>query len=113
MRFAAFLVALSMLVIPGIAPAQNADQASRRSADNASGTGGAFADGEVRKVDKDAKKLTIRHGPLPALEMPAMTMVYGVRDVRILDSVKSGDRIRFEAEKAGGQYFVVRIEPVK
>jgi len=72
-----------------------------------------LADGEVRKVDKDAKKLTIRHGPLPNLDMPAMTMVFQVKDPAILEQVKVGDRIRFSAEKVGGAYTVTAVEPVK
>ena len=74
---------------------------------------GDVADGEVRKVDKDARKLSIRHGPLPRLDMPtAMTMVYQVSDQAILDQVKAGDKIRFTAEKAGGQFTVTRIERI-
>ena len=70
------------------------------------------ADGEVRKVDREAKKLTIRHGPLPQLDMPTpMTMVYQVKDPSLLDQVKPGDKIRFVAEKIGGQFTVIRIEP--
>jgi Cu(I)/Ag(I) efflux system protein CusF len=77
-------------------------------------SGDALADGEVRKVDKDAKKLTIRHGPLPQLDMPTpMTMVYQVKDPALLDQVKAGDKIRFVAEKIGGQFTVMRIEPAK
>lgn len=69
------------------------------------------ADGEIRRVDKDAQKLTIRHGPLPQLDMPQpMTMVYRVKDPALLDQVKAGDRIRFSAEKVGGQYVVTRID---
>ena len=72
------------------------------------------ADGEVRTVDKDANKLTIRHGPLPQLGMPApMTMVYQVRDPSLLDKVKPGDKVWFVAEKIGGVFTVVSIEPVK
>src|SRR4029450_3561940 len=68
--------------------------------------------GEVRKVDKDAKKLTIRHGPLPQLDMPTpMTMVYQVNDPALLDQVKPGDKIQFATEKQGGAYVVTRIEP--
>ena len=75
---------------------------------------GYVADGEVRKVDKDAKKLTIRHGPLPQLDMPtAMTMVYRVKDPAMLDQVKPGDRIRFVADKIGGQFTVIRIEQAR
>lgn len=71
-------------------------------------------DGEVRRVDKDAQKLTIRHGPLPSLDMPsAMTMVYRVKDPAMLDQVKAGDKVKFQAEKIGGAFTVTAIEPVR
>ncbi len=74
---------------------------------------GASADGEVRKVDKDAKKITIKHGPLQNLDMPAMTMVYQVKDPAMLDQVKAGDKVKFQAEKVGGALIVTRIAPAK
>jgi Cu(I)/Ag(I) efflux system protein CusF len=70
----------------------------------------AMADGEVRRVDRDAKKLTIRHGPLQNLDMPAMTMVFQVGDPAMLDAVKVGDKVRFQAEKSGGAFTLIRIE---
>jgi len=70
-------------------------------------------DGEVRRVDKDAKKLTIRHGPITNLDMPAMTMVFQVKDRAMLDQVKAGDKIRFVVEKSSGAYTVTHLEPVK
>jgi len=69
-----------------------------------------FADGEVRRVDKEAKKLTIKHGPIPNLNMDSMTMVFQVKDPAMLDQVKAGDKIKFQAEKIGGQYTVTKIE---
>jgi len=69
-----------------------------------------LADGEIRKVDKEAKKLTIRHGPIPSLDMPPMTMVFQVKDPALLEQVKAGDKVKFEAEKTGGAYIVTRIE---
>jgi Cu(I)/Ag(I) efflux system periplasmic protein CusF len=75
---------------------------------------GQLAPGEVRKVDKEGQKLTIRHGPLPEFDMPTpMTMVYRVKDPAMLDQVKAGDKIRFAAEKIDGQFTVTRIEPTK
>ena len=72
----------------------------------------AMNDGEVRRVDRDARKLTIRHGPIPSLEMDQpMTMVFGVSDPAMLERVKPGDKIRFQAEKIGGAYTVTKIEP--
>ena len=73
----------------------------------------ALADGEVRKVDKDAKKLTLRHGPIQNLDMPAMTMVFQVKDPAMLEQVKPGDKVKFQAEKLGGAFTVTRIEPAK
>ena len=72
-----------------------------------------FSEGEVRRVDKVAKKLTIRHGPLANLDMPAMTMVFQVRDAAVLDKVKPGDKIRFVAEKVDGAYVATKVEPAR
>lgn len=111
------IVALAVIVIglPDIAPAQSTDHAAHHPADaKAAPAGEVLADGEVRKVDKDAKKLTIRHGPLPQLDMPTpMTMVYQVKDPAFLDQVKPGDKVKFVAEKIGGQFTVIRIEATK
>ena len=73
----------------------------------------ALSEGEVRKVDKGAKKITIKHGPLVNLDMPPMTMVFQVKDPAMLDRVKTGDKVRFTAEKIGGQYTVTAVEPAK
>ena len=72
-----------------------------------------MTDGEIRKVDKDAKKLTIRHGPIQKLDMPAMTMVFQVKDPAMLDQVKTGDKVKFAAEKTGGAFTVTNIEVAK
>jgi len=69
----------------------------------------AMAQGEIRKVDKEAKKITIKHGQLG--DMPAMTMVFQVKDPAMLDQVKAGDNVKFEAEKIGGAFTVTKIEP--
>ena len=98
------------MLLSVVAPAAAVD-AHHKPAAKASSA--ALTEGEVRKVDKEAKKLTIRHGPITNLDMPAMTMVFQVQDPAILDSVKAGDKIRFNAEKAGGAFTVTRVEPAK
>lgn len=70
----------------------------------------AMSSGEVKKIDKGAGKLTIRHGPLKNLGMGGMTMVFRVRDPGMLDQVQAGDRIRFVAEQPNGQLTVTRLE---
>lgn len=71
----------------------------------------ALSEGEVRKVDKDARKITLRHGPIANLDMPAMTMVFRVKDPAVLDKVKVGDKVKFRAEKVGGAFTLTMIEP--
>ncbi|BEP51615.1 copper-binding protein [Variovorax sp. V116] len=72
-----------------------------------------LADGEIRKVDKDNKKLTIKHGPLKSLDMPGMTMVFGVSDETVLDKFQPGDKVRFDAGKTDGKIVVTHIEPAR
>ena len=72
-----------------------------------------LADAEVRKVDKEAKKVTLRHGPIPSLDMAPMTMVFRVKDPAMLETLKQGDKVRFAAEKVDGNLTVTRIEPAK
>lgn len=72
-----------------------------------------LTDAEVRKVDKAAAKLTLKHGEIKHLDMPPMTMVFQVRDKALLDTVKAGDKVRFRAAQEGGQYVVTAIEVVR
>jgi Cu(I)/Ag(I) efflux system periplasmic protein CusF len=69
-----------------------------------------MAVGEVRKVDKGAKQITIKHGEIKNLGMPPMTMVFQVRDPALLNKVKAGDKVKFQAEKQGDAYVVTAIE---
>ena len=110
------LLALTSIVCLLFAPGGYA--AGDASADNAAGTaspdsGQAMTSGVVKKVDKGAGKVTIRHGPIGNLGMPQMTMVFRVKDPAMLDRLKEGDEIRFVAEKVDGAITVMRFEPVK
>ena len=74
----------------------------------------ALADGnmvkaEVVKVDKAAGKVTLKHGPIKDLDMDAMTMVFRVADPSMLDKVKAGDKIEFEADRVNGAITVTKI----
>ena len=60
-----------------------------------------------------AKKITLKHGPIANLDMPAMTMVFQVADPSMLEQVKAGDKVLFAADKVGGGYAVTKIEPQK
>jgi Cu/Ag efflux protein CusF len=72
-----------------------------------------MAEGEVRKIDPEAGKLTLRHGRIDTLDMPGMTMVFRVADRSLLADLKEGDKVRFAAERSGGALTVTRIEVVR
>jgi Cu(I)/Ag(I) efflux system protein CusF len=67
-------------------------------------------EGEVTRINNDTQKMSIRHGPLPHLDMPAMNMVYAVKDPALLDKVKVGSKITFVADKIDGTFTVLSIE---
>lgn len=106
------IVAASVIVLSlaGHAQAQQAPPATQGAGANPA-TSAAFTDGEVRKVDKEAKKITIKHGEIKNLEMPPMTMVFAVKDNTLLSKVKAGDKIQFKAVDEGGKLTVVAVEP--
>lgn len=72
-----------------------------------------LTDGEIKKVDKDAGRVTIKHGPLENLGMPGMTMVFGVTDVSLLQSLKAGDKVKFAAGKVDGRIVVTELKVQK
>lgn len=96
--------------LPALADAVN----HKREGAAQSSAASTVAEGEVRKVDKDAQKITVRHGPIPDLDMPKpMTMVYRVKDPAMLDKVKAGDKVKFEAENIAGAFTITKIEPMQ
>ena len=112
MKLATMLLAASAFTLAAAAHGQQKEEHEAHHP-AATAQGAALADGEVRKVDKEAKKITIRHGPIANLDMPPMTMVFQVKDPAMLDQVKIGDKVRFAAAKAGGAYVVNQIEIAK
>ena len=68
--------------------------------------------GEIRKVDRENRKITIKHGDIKSLDMPAMTMVFNVKDAALLDVAKAGDKVRFGVAREDGKFVVTTIETV-
>ena len=106
LTIATLLVALAT---PALAQQKAEDHSAHHPAAAASAAD--MTEGEIRKVDKDAKKLTIKHGEIMNLDMPPMTMVFQVKDASVLDKLKSGDKVRFAVEKAASGFVVTDIRP--
>jgi len=107
--FASTLIAVAVTIsTPVIAAGDHGSHATMP----AHAAAAALTDGLVKKVDKPGSKLTVSHGPLPN-GMPAMTMVFRVKDAVWLDQLKNGDRIRFVADTVNDVMTIVRLEMLK
>jgi len=69
------------------------------------------ADGEITRIVKETNRITIKHGPVPEMDMQPMTMVYQVKDPGLFDKVKVGDKVRFKMLREGGAMYVESFEP--
>jgi Cu/Ag efflux protein CusF len=113
MKAAVAFATLAALAAPQAVAQAHQDHHVPAPASPAQAPSATLADGEVRKIDKDAGKITLKHGPIKSLDMPPMTMVFQVKDRALLDKVKSGDKVRFAAEEKAGAYVVTAIEAAK
>ena len=74
----------------------------------------ATADGEVKKIDEGAAKITITHGPIKAFDMEnPMTMVYRVKDPAMLNAVKVGDKVKFDVDHENEGFTITKIQKAK
>lgn len=114
MKFIAIPAILAVLFVgPTLAQQKSEDHSAHHPAATATATAADLADGEVRRIDKGAAKITLRHGELKHLDMPSMTMVFQVTDPALLEKIKVGDKVKFRAEKTSGGYAVTAIETIK
>ncbi len=72
-----------------------------------------LATGEIRKIDKEAGKVTIRHGTIKSIDMPPMTMVFALKNPALLDTLKQGDKVNFDVIQEDGKLVVTELQPAK
>jgi Cu/Ag efflux protein CusF len=102
------------LIAAALAPAASAQtMPHQHGAPVAQAASNQLFDGEVRRVNREMNRVTLKHGPLPAFGMGAMTMAFPVADPKLLASIKDGDKVKFALKQQGDNLVVTRIEPVK
>lgn len=94
-------------------PTMAANDHAQHGASKAASAPMEMVSGQVKKVDPATKSVTLAHGPLGNLGMPAMTMTFKVSDAAWLGQMKAGDKIRFMADRVNDMYTVVHFEPAK
>jgi Cu(I)/Ag(I) efflux system membrane protein CusA/SilA len=103
------LVASFALVTLGDTFAQNMKPPGKAAA-SASAVAMPLVEAEVRKVDLGKGLVVLRHGDIPNLAMPPMTMGFDVADKKILDGLKVGDKVKFQAEMVNGKATVTELK---
>lgn len=107
-------LAFAMAAASPVLLAQEGAHHGHHGQDGIQGTASAeLTDGEVKKIDEEAGKITMRHGDIRNLNMPAMTMVLRVKDPSMLAQVKVGDKVRFAADRIEGAVTIVQLEKVQ
>jgi Cu(I)/Ag(I) efflux system periplasmic protein CusF len=115
--FSKLAIAIAMTATASIATAQQGAHSGHGSHDAHAAHAGHQAaapaeltDGEVKKIDKETGKITLRHGELKNINMAAMTMVFRVKDPSMLDQVKVGSMVKFAADRVNGAVTIVQLQ---
>lgn len=103
-------IAMAFAVVLSAPAAFAADEHHGHGAAHAAPASAALTAGEIKKIDKNAGKITLKHGPIENLGMSNMTMVFRVKDPVMLEKLKAGDKVKFAAEKVNGALTVTRIQ---
>ena len=90
------------------APAKPAASTDKTSIDMSAATKTGSGSGKVTELNKAGGKITIEHGPIPAVGWPAMTMGFKA-DPKILSGVSVGDQVDFTLSLKGNDGTVTAI----
>lgn len=101
---------VAVVSVPAVAFAADEHHGHGHGAAHAAPASASMSAGEIKKIDKNAGKITLKHGPIQNLGMSNMTMVFRVKDPAMLEKLKAGDKVKFAAEKVNGALMVTRIQ---
>ena len=65
--------------------------------------------GEVKKVKAKSGKITIKHEPIPNLDMPGMSMVFRIAEGVDISEYKKGDAVEFTVVERDGKMVILSI----
>ena len=105
------IIAASAIVLGAAIPLASFAQMAMEPGKAQASQPASMTDGEIRKIDLDAGKVTIRHGEIKHLDMPGMTMVFTAKDKALLSNIKAGDKVKFMVVHEDGKMVVTDIQP--
>lgn len=104
------MLAISALALGVACPLTGQAQAPSGQAQTAAVSSTSLTDGEIKKVDVENSKVTIKHGEIKNLDMPSMTMVFTAKNKSMLTNLKPGDKVKFVVANEGGKLVVTEIQ---
>lgn len=107
------ILAISAVALGVALPMSSFAQTAMNPAKTEAAQSASLTDGEIKKVDLDNGKVTIKHGEIKHLDMPGMTMVFAAKDKSLLSNVKPGDKVKFMVVNEGGKMVVTDIQPAQ
>jgi Cu(I)/Ag(I) efflux system periplasmic protein CusF len=107
------ILAISAVALGAALPMSSFAQATMEPAKTEAAQSTSLTDGEIKKVDLDNGKVTIKHGDIQHLDMPGMTMVFTAKDKNLLSNLKLGDKVKFMVVQEGGKMIVTDIQPAR
>ena len=66
--------------------------------------------GQVVLINQDKTMVTLKHDPIAAIQWPAMTMGFKVKNSAVLAKTKVGDKVSFTLVPDGKDYMVTSIK---
>ena len=69
-----------------------------------------WTDAEVKRIDTARQRIVLKHGEIPNLEMPGMTMAFGVRNPDWLTQLKPGQTLQVKIEELNGALTITAIQ---
>ncbi len=91
-----------MKKMPGMSDSKMSDTTKTTTAD---------ATGTITTLNAANHKITFDHGPIPAIDWPAMKMEFAVAPSVDLAKLKTGDKVKFTLSGSGSTYTVQSISP--
>ena len=107
------LLTISALTMGVVLPMTGHAQASANPGQASAPASDSMTEGEVKKVDPDNGKVTLKHGDIKNLDMPGMTMVFTVQEPGHAWNDHGLHRVQFMVVQEGGKMVVTDIQPAR
>jgi len=66
--------------------------------------------GIIKSIDLKRARVKLKHGPINKFDMPGMTMIFRIKDLRLLEQVAKGDEVGVTVEMDRGAMYITGFQ---